>query len=93
MAASYTLIALSEVTVLFLYRRWKMINDYCTIKEAAEKWNLSERWVRSLCAQGKIEGAVQFGRAWAIPQYAERPEDGRVTTGEYKNWRNKSENK
>lgn len=68
-----------------------MINEYYTIKEAAEKWNLSERWVRSLCAQGKIDGAVQFGRAWAIPQDAERPEDGRVTTGEYKNWRNKAD--
>lgn len=68
-----------------------MINEYYTIKEAAEKWNLPERWVRSLCAQGKIDGAVKFGRAWAILQDAERPEDGRVTTGEYKNWRNKSD--
>jgi hypothetical protein len=93
MAASYTLIELSEMAVLFLVRWWKMINDYYTIKEAAEKWNLSERWVRSLCSQGKIDGAVQFGRAWAIPQDAKRPEDGRVTTGEYKNWRNKSVNK
>jgi len=40
-----------------------MINKYNSIKEAAEKWILSERWVRSLCAQEKIDGAVQFGRA------------------------------
>lgn len=66
-----------------------MINDYYTIEEMSEKWGLTERWVRNLCAQGKIDGAVQFGRAWAIPQDAERPADRRVTTGEYKNWRNK----
>lgn len=69
-----------------------MVEKYYTIKEAAENWGLTERWVRNLCSRGKVEGAVQFGRAWAIPQDAERPQDGRITTGEYKNWRNKSEN-
>ena len=69
-----------------------MVKKYYTIKEAAENWGLTERWVRNLCSQGKVEGAVQFGRAWAIPQDAERPQDGRITTGEYRNWRNKSEN-
>ncbi|MDD3415443.1 MAG: helix-turn-helix domain-containing protein [Lachnospiraceae bacterium] len=70
-----------------------MVNEYYTIKEAAENWNLTERWVRSLCAQGKIKGAVQFGRVWAIPQDAVRPPDGRITKGEYVNWRNKQEKK
>lgn len=68
-----------------------MFEQYYTIKKVAEKWNLSERWIRSLCARGKIDGAVQFGRIWAIPQDAERSKDGRVTTGEYKNWRNKAD--
>ena len=66
-----------------------MVSGYYTIKEAADKWGLTERWVRTLCATGKIEGAVQFGRMWAIPQNAKRPADGRVLTGNYKNWRKK----
>ncbi len=68
-----------------------MINEYYTIKEVTKKWNVSERWVRELCAQGKIDGAVRFGRAWAVPQDAVRPEDGRVITGKYRNWRKKSD--
>lgn len=40
-----------------------------------------------MCADGLIPGAVKFGRSWAIPEDAEKPVDGRVTTGEYKNWR------
>ena len=47
-----------------------MINEYYTIKDVAKKWNVSERWVKELCAQGKIDGAVQFGRAWAVPKDA-----------------------
>ncbi len=39
-----------------------MINDYYTIKEAAKEWGLTERWVRTLCSQNRIPGAVQFGR-------------------------------
>lgn len=39
--------------------------------------------------EGRIPGAAKLGREWAIPDKAERPEDGRVLTGEYKNWRNK----
>lgn len=67
-----------------------MNNDFCTVNEIAEKWNVSLRCVRQLCTMGKIPGAVQFGKAWAIPRNAEKPTDGRITTGEYKNWRNKT---
>lgn len=54
---------------------------------------MTPRWIQTLCSKGKISRAVKFGRDWAIPQDAVKPQDGRVTTGEYKNWRNKSENK
>ncbi|MBK5261258.1 MAG: helix-turn-helix domain-containing protein [Peptostreptococcaceae bacterium] len=64
-----------------------MINDYFTIKEAANNWGLTQRWVRTLCAEGKIEGSGRFGKVWVIPQTAEHPTNGRVTTGAYKNWR------
>ncbi len=63
------------------------MDDYATIKEIAENWELTTRRVQKLCAEGKIPGASKFGRDWAIPKDAERPVDQRVTTGEYKNWR------
>lgn len=66
-----------------------MIEGYSTIKEIAEQWGITPRRVQVLCNKGKIHGAVKFGRDWAIPKDAKKPEDGRVTAGEYKNWRNK----
>ena len=50
---------------------------YITTKQAAEKWGISERRVRTLCAEGKISGAVQVGRSWNIPADAIKPLDGR----------------
>lgn len=50
---------------------------FMTVKEAAEKWSISDRRVRILCAEGKILGAYQQGRAWKIPANAEKPADGR----------------
>ena len=55
--------------------------EYLKIREAAEKWGLSERGVQALCAQGKIEGATRFGRSWMIPKDAKRPVDGRTKAG------------
>ena len=68
-----------------------MINGYMSIKEVADKWNISPRRVRVLCETGRIDGAAKLGREWAIPGNVERPIDKRVTTGEYKDWRKKNE--
>ena len=68
-----------------------MIEGYLTIKEIAEKWGVTRRRVQTLCSQGRIPGAMRFGHEWAIPADVERPTDGRVTTGEYRNWRKKEE--
>ena len=65
-----------------------MIDGYTTIRETADRWDVTVRQVQYLCAKGQVEGAVKFGRAWAIPKEAKKPTDGRVTTGEYRNWRN-----
>ena len=53
--------------------------NYMTAKEAAFKWNLSERRVRTLCKQGRVAGAAHMGWVWSIPQSAKKPEDARVT--------------
>lgn len=50
---------------------------YITVKQAAEKWGISDRRVRILCSEGKISGAYQEGRAWKIPYDATKPTDGR----------------
>lgn len=67
----------------------RMIIGYLTIKEVAEKWDITPRRVRTLCENGRIEGAAKLGREWAIPEKAEKPIDRRITSGEYKNWRKK----
>lgn len=51
--------------------------DYISVKEAAQKWGISERRIQKLCEQQRIDGAVRFGHAWAIPKKAEKPEDMR----------------
>ena len=53
--------------------------EYMTIKEAAEKWNLSVRRVQSICNKGMIQGVIKFGHAWAIPKEAEK----RIKTKKY----------
>lgn len=53
--------------------------EFITVREAAEKWDISDRRVRLLCQQGKIEGVIQNGRAYLIPENAPKPADGRTT--------------
>lgn len=67
------------------------MEGYMTIKEAAEVWGVTPRRIQVLCADGRIDGAMKFGRDWAIPKDAKKPVDKRVTTGEYRNWRKKKE--
>ncbi|MDD6385412.1 MAG: cell filamentation protein Fic, partial [Streptococcus hyointestinalis] len=37
---------------------------FMTVKEVAIKWGISERRIRTLCSQGKIEGAFHNGKLW-----------------------------
>lgn len=39
---------------------------------------IRDRYINTLCIQGRIEGAVKFGTAWAIPIDAEKTKDERV---------------
>ena len=50
---------------------------YITVKEAAKKWEISDRRVRKLCLEGKIADAYQEGKTWKIPSNAPKPTDGR----------------
>lgn len=52
--------------------------EYLSVRETAEKWNLSVRMVQQFCAQGRIPGARKLGKCWAIPGDAEKPQDPRA---------------
>ena len=53
--------------------------DYIKVSQAAEKWGLSTRRVRVLCAQGKIDGVIRKGKLYMIPANARKPADGRLS--------------
>ena len=57
--------------------------EYMTVREAAEKWSITERWVQKLCEENRIKGAVRFSRVWMIPKEAIKPIDGRRKDGEH----------
>lgn len=60
---------------------WRVVMKYISIKEASEVWNLSERRIRVLCSESRIPGIKKDGRAWLIPEDAQKPSDIRL----YKN--------
>ena len=51
--------------------------EYITARDAAQKWNISERLVQKYCAMGRIEGAKKFGASWGIPAGTVKPKDPR----------------
>lgn len=51
--------------------------DYISVKQAAQKWGITERRIQKLCEEKRIEGAIRFGHAWAIPGDTEKPADKR----------------
>ena len=51
--------------------------ELITTSEMAKKWDISRRRVTTLCAEGRIEGAILKGNTWLIPENAEKPDDPR----------------
>ena len=51
--------------------------DYMTVKEASEKWKLSERMIRKYCEQGRIEEVIHVGGFWIIPADAPQPNENK----------------
>ena len=46
---------------------------FISVKEAGEKWGITERVVRQYCADGRVPGAFITGKTWNIPDNAEKP--------------------
>lgn len=58
---------------------------FISAKEAAEKWNISQRRVSVLCSENRIKGAMMVGNMWIIPSNAEKPIDKRTIRYEKEN--------
>lgn len=54
---------------------------YISVQEAAQRWGISDRRVRALCAEGRIPGVIREGRAYLIPEDALKPLDERRNRG------------
>ena len=54
-----------------------------TCKEKALEWDVTPRAVNVMCKNGRIEGAIKEKGSWLIPDDAEKPIDGRRSTGKY----------
>ena len=52
--------------------------QYMSAREAAEKWNISQRRVSILCSERRIPDVAMLGNMWIIPRYAEKPVDARM---------------
>lgn len=52
-----------------------------TCSEKALEWNVTPRTVNAMCKNGRIQGAVKEKRTRLIPDDAEKPLDGRISTG------------
>ncbi len=60
--------------------------EFITTKEAMKKWNISERRIRKLLKDGRIEGAVKNGNSWNIPNDAIKPVDKRTIKPNFNNF-------
>lgn len=51
--------------------------DYMTVKEASERWGVSERAITYHLTAGRIGGAEKKGNLWLISITVPKPEDRR----------------
>ena len=49
-----------------------------SVKQTAERFNISERRVQKLCEEGRIDGAQMISNVWVIPSDALKPSDERT---------------
>ena len=52
--------------------------EFMTTNDAVKKWGISERRIRQLLQDGRIEGAIKVGNNWNIPSNANKPADMRI---------------
>lgn len=62
------------------------MSEYVSVTEYAKLHGLDTGRVRRLIKEGRLP-AVRIGERWAIKKDQPKPEDKRIKTGEYVNWR------
>ncbi len=55
--------------------------QYMSCRDAAQRWNISQRRVSVLCAEKRIPNVAMLGNMWIIPITAEKPTDARKNNG------------
>ena len=58
--------------------------DLISAKDAATKWDISQRRVIALCSEGRIPGAQLVGNSWVLPKRSKKPVDARTKTAKAK---------
>ena len=58
--------------------------SFMSAKEAAQKWNISQRRVSVLCGENRSKGARMVGNMWSIPSNANKPDDKRIIRSDKK---------
>lgn len=53
--------------------------EYMSVRDACIKWGISERRIRQLIQDGRIDGTVKVGNSWNIPLDAVKPNDKRFS--------------
>ena len=62
-----------------IIKKWRLkMLSFISAKEAAERWEISQRRVAILCSENRIDGAMMVGNMWIIPSTAEKPIDKRT---------------
>ena len=49
------------------------IAGFITVREAAQKWQVSVRQVQMYCKRGVLDGAFKLGHNWVIPADCPKP--------------------
>ena len=65
------------------------MQEFYTVLEYAKLTGKDPGNIRRMLAYGRLAGE-KFGKQWMIPQGTEYPEDERVKSGNYRNWRKRS---
>ena len=50
------------------------MENYISVLETAERWNVSQRRIEILCNENRIKGAIKQSGVWLIPYGAKKPE-------------------
>ncbi len=66
------------------------MSDYYTVSQYAAFLHKDPGNIRRMLINGTIKGE-KVGNQWLIPKDTEFPDDKRVKSGEYRNWRKRSE--